>query len=202
MIVVKTFLRLLVCVGFFTTASAQEAGYAICVTCHGADGAGNVALNSPAIAGQESWYLETQLKNFKTGIRGTHKADMYGMQMRPMAMTLADDAAITRLSAYISSMEPAMITNTVEGNIGTGKALYAVCAACHGQDAKGLKAMNSPDLTTQQDWYLVRQLQNFKSGVRGSDPKDVFGQQMRPMAMILANDQAINDVAAYINSLR
>ena len=202
MIVVKTFLRLLVCVGFFTTASAQEAGYAICVTCHGADGAGNVALNSPAIAGQESWYLETQLKNFKTGIRGTHKADMYGMQMRPMAMTLADDAAVTRVSAYISSMEPALVTNTVEGNIGTGKALYAVCAACHGQDAKGLKAMNSPDLTTQQDWYLVRQLQNFKSGVRGSDPKDVFGQQMRPMAMILANDQAINDVAAYINSLR
>ncbi len=202
MIVVKTFLRLLVCVGFFTTASAQEAGYAICVTCHGADGAGNVALNSPAIAGQESWYLETQLKNFKTGIRGTHKADMYGMQMRPMAMTLADDAAVTRVSAYISSMEPALVTNTVEGNIGTGKALYAVCAACHGQDAKGLKAMNSPDLTTQQDWYLVRQLQNFKSGVRGSDPKDIFGQQMRPMAMILANDQAINDVAAYINSLR
>ncbi|MCH8257535.1 MAG: c-type cytochrome [Proteobacteria bacterium] len=202
MTVVKTFLRLLVCVGFFTTASAQEAGYAICVTCHGADGAGNVALNSPAIAGQESWYLETQLKNFKTGIRGTHKADMYGMQMRPMAMTLADDAAVTRVSAYISSMEPALVTNTVEGNIGTGKALYAVCAACHGQDAKGLKAMNSPDLTTQQDWYLVRQLQNFKSGVRGSDPKDVFGQQMRPMAMILANDQAINDVAAYINSLR
>ena len=202
MTVVKTFLRLLVCVGFFTTASAQEAGYAICVTCHGADGAGNVALNSPAIAGQESWYLETQLKNFKTGIRGTHKADMYGMQMRPMAMTLADDAAVTRVSAYISSMEPALVTNTVEGNIGTGKALYAVCAACHGQDAKGLKAMNSPDLTTQQDWYLVRQLQNFKSGVRGSDPKDVLGQQMRPMAMILANDQAINDVAAYINSLR
>jgi len=202
MTVVKTFLRLLVCIGFFTTATAQEAGYAICVTCHGVDGAGNVALNSPAIAGQESWYLETQLKNFKTGIRGTHKADMYGMQMRPMVMTLADDAAITRVSAYISSMDPALVTNTVEGNIGTGKALYAVCAACHGQDAKGLKAMNSPDLTIQQDWYLVRQLQNFKSGVRGSDPKDVFGQQMRPMAMILANDQAINDVVAYINSLR
>jgi len=202
MVVVKTFLRLLLCIVFYASATAQEAGYAICVTCHGADGAGNVALNSPAIAGQESWYLETQLKNFKTGIRGTHKADMYGMQMRPMAMTLADDAAVTRVSEYVSSMESATLPNTIEGNIDTGKALYAVCAACHGQDAKGLKAMNSPDLTTQQDWYLVRQLQNFKSGVRGSDPKDVFGQQMRPMAMILANDQAINDVVAYINSLR
>ena len=202
MIVMKTFLRLLVCVGFFTTATAQEAGYAICVTCHGVDGAGNIALNSPAIAGQASWYLETQLKNFKSGIRGTHKADLYGMQMRPMALTLANDAAVASVSGYISSMPRATITSTIDGNVDTGKALYAVCATCHGQDAKGLKAMNSPALTTQQDWYLVRQLQNFKSGLRGSDPKDVFGQQMRPMAMILANDQAINDVVAYINSLR
>ncbi|MCZ6503331.1 MAG: c-type cytochrome [Gammaproteobacteria bacterium] len=200
--VVKIFLCFLSSIVFFTTAAAQEMGYAICVTCHGADGAGNIALNSPAIAGQESWYVETQLKNFKAGIRGAHKADIYGMQMRPMALTLADDAAVTRVSGYVSSMKPARITNTVEGNLDTGKALYAVCAACHGQDAKGLKAMNSPNLTLQQDWYMVRQLQNFKAGLRGSDPKDVFGQQMRPMAMILANDQAINDVVAYINSLR
>jgi len=199
---VKTFLCLLSSIVFFTTAAAEEAGYAICVTCHGADGAGNIALNSPAIAGQESWYLETQLKNFKSGLRGAHRADMYGMQMRPMALTLADDAAVTRVSGYISAMETAKITNTVEGNLESGKALYMMCAACHGQDAKGLKAMNSPNLTLQQDWYLVRQLQNFKAGLRGSDPKDVFGQQMRPMAMILANDQAINDVVAYINSLR
>ena len=199
---VKTFLCLFSSIAFFTTVFAEEASYAICVTCHGADGAGNIALNSPAIAGQESWYLETQLKNFKSGIRGKHKADMYGKQMRPMALTLADDAAVTRVSGYISAMAPAKITNTVEGNLDTGKALYGVCAACHGQDAKGLKAMNSPNLTLQQDWYLVRQLQNYKAGLRGSDPKDVFGQQMRPMAMILANDQAINDVVAYVNSLR
>ena len=57
--VVKTFLCLFSSIVFFTTTAGQEAGYAICVTCHGADGAGNIALNSPAIAGQESWYLET-----------------------------------------------------------------------------------------------------------------------------------------------
>ena len=50
-----------------------KASYMLCLACHGPDGAGNVALNSPAIASQESWYLETQLKNFKSGIRGTHK---------------------------------------------------------------------------------------------------------------------------------
>ena len=183
-------------------ASADQAAYAICGTCHGANGEGNVALNSPAIAGQESWYLTTQINNFKSGARGTHKDDMYGLQMRPMAMTLADDAAVAKVAAYVSAMSPKPMSATVTGNADAGKALYMICAACHGADGKGQKAMNGPNLTIQQDWYLVRQLQNYKSGARGADPKDVLGQQMRPMAMTLANDQAINDVVAYINTLR
>jgi len=200
--VVKTFVCLLSSIVLFTTVSAQEAAYAVCVACHGADGAGNVALNSPAIAGQESWYLERQLKNFKAGVRGAHRADIYGMQMRPMAMILVDDAAISRVSNYISAMTPVTISNTVEGNVIAGKALYGVCAACHGQDAKGNEVMNSPNLILQQDWYLIRQLQNYKAGLRGVDAKDIYGRQMRPMAMMLANDQAINDIIAYISTLR
>ena len=53
-----------------------------------------------------------------------------------------------------------------------------------------------------QDWYMERQLKHFKEGIRGTDPKDIFGQQMRPMAMTLADDQAILDVIAYIMSLQ
>ena len=51
------------------------------------------------------------------------------------------------------------------------------------------------------DWYLVRQLQNFRDGIRGSHPEDAYGDQMRMMADIFANDQAINDVVAYLNTL-
>jgi cytochrome c oxidase subunit 2 len=47
----------------------------------------------------------------------------------------------------------------------------------------------------------VRQLQNFKNGVRGNNPKDTYGMQMAPMAQTLADDQAMADVAAYIKSL-
>ena len=61
--------------------------------------------------------------------------------------------------------------------------------------------MNAPDLTLQQDWYLVRQLQNYKKSIRGTDSRDLFGNQMRPMAMTLTSDQAILDVMAYISSL-
>ena len=79
-----------------------------------------------------------------------------------------------------------------------GKSLYTVCVACHGAAGEGNKALNAPRLAGQEDWYIVRQLKNFKSGIRGADPKDTYGMQMRPMAMTLANDQAMEDVAAYI----
>ena len=61
--------------------------------------------------------------------------------------------------------------------------------------------MNAPRLSGQYDWYIKRQLENFKTGVRGTDPKDIYGAQMRPMAMILATDEQVLDVTAYIATL-
>ena len=52
------------------------------------------------------------------------------------------------------------------------------------------------------DWCLVRQLQNFKDGVRGTHQDDEYGFQMNQMASALKDDNAINDVVAYINTLR
>jgi cytochrome c553 len=82
-----------------------------------------------------------------------------------------------------------------------GKTLYATCGACHGQNAEGMEALNAPKMAGQEEWYTIRQLQNFKTGVRGSNPKDTYGMQMAPMAQILPDDQAMADVAAYIRSL-
>jgi len=87
------------------------------------------------------------------------------------------------------------------GNAERGKALYGVCATCHGPNGEGLREMNGPALAGREEWYLVRQLKNFKSGARGTDPSDIYGLQMAPMAQLLANDQAIEDMAAYLNSL-
>ena len=88
-----------------------------------------------------------------------------------------------------------------EGNAAKGKTLYTTCAACHGVNAEGNPALNSPALTGLQDWYMVRQLKNFKEGIRGGNPKDTFGAQMRPMAMTLPDEQAMEDVVAYILTL-
>ena len=89
----------------------------------------------------------------------------------------------------------------VAGDAAAGQPLYAVCAACHGAQAEGNPALNAPKLSGQGDWYLKRQLQQFKSGARGAHEKDVFGKMMAPMAATLADDAAIDNVVAYIKTL-
>ena len=184
-------------------ATKGKAAYAVCAACHGANGMGNKALNAPRIAGQEPWYLERQLKNFKGGIRGANPKDTYGMQMRPMALTLANDQAVSDMAAFLSSMpRSAPAASSVKGDVAAGKTAYMICQACHGPTGGGNKALNAPRLTGLQDWYIVRQLKNFKSGARGTKAGDTYGMQMRPMAMTLANDEVINNVAAYIATFK
>ena len=78
------------------------------------------------------------------------------------------------------------------GDAQAGKAKAAVCGACHG--ANGISASEAyPNLAGQQDAYLVKQLNAFKSGER-SDPV------MAPMAMGLSS-QDMDDLAAYFSGL-
>jgi cytochrome c oxidase subunit II len=87
------------------------------------------------------------------------------------------------------------------GDPARGQTFYAVCSTCHGPSGEGMKEMNAPALAGREEWYLVRQIQNFRDGIRGGHPDDVYGRQMAPMAAILPDVQAIEDVAAYLHSL-
>ena len=179
-----------------------QAFYAVCGACHGANGEGNIALNAPKLAGQEDWYVRRQIAYFKTGVRGTQTGDLYGPQMAPMANTLATDALVNNVAAYIAAMPDTPAQETVTGDIDTGRALFEpTCGICHSENGQGIWAVNAPKLAGMSDWYLVRQLQYFKSGVRGAHPEDEFGFQMTSMVQALKDDQAINDVVAYINTL-
>lgn len=200
---------LMVLCGWWLAAAASaadlEAGkraYAVCAACHGQQGEGNQALNAPKIAGQEAWYLKRQMEAFQQGLRGTASGDVYGQQMRPMAMAVSDPAALDNVVAYIASLPDVPAQPTVEGDVAAGQAAYAVCASCHGPDAGGMEQMGGPALAGQSDWYLVRQIENYQQGLRGYDPKDIYGNQMKPMASTLTSEQAIKDVVAYINTLR
>ena len=188
-------------------ASAQDLDngkkmYQICVACHGAEGHGNQLLNAPQIAGLDAVYLETQLTNFKHGIRGAVPEDLTGLQMRPMSMTLQDEQTIKDVAAYVATLTPKVPEDTLEGGDATkGQAAYAVCLACHGPDAGGNPALKSPSLKYLNDWYMLAQLKKYKDGLRGTNPKDIGGMQMRPMSMTLVDEQAMKDVIAHIRNI-
>ena len=159
------------------------------------------ALNAPKLSGQEDWYLRRQLNAYKAGYRGVHDEDIFGKQMAPMAATLIDDTAINNVIAYIETLPDNPAPATVVGDIARGEKLYATCGACHGPDGQGIWTTGAPRQAGMSDWYLVSQLQNFKHDIRGSHPDDEYGEQMASMAKFLVNDQAINDLVAYINTL-
>lgn len=177
-----------------------KASYAVCAACHGAGGEGNLAMNAPKLGGQGAWYLERQLRQFKLGARGTHDKDVFGKLMAPMAATLADDAAIADVVAYIATLPDTRAAATVQGNADVGRQRYVTCAACHGADGRGNSATNAPRLQGMSDWYMARQLANFRDGVRGTHPQDLNGAQMALVAGMLADDAAVRDVIAYLNT--
>jgi cytochrome c oxidase subunit 2 len=183
-------------------ATAGQALFATCTACHGSQAEGNRDLNAPKLNGQAAWYLVQQLKHFRQGLRGVHEQDIYGKQMAPFASLLPDDAAIRNVVAYIASLPDTRPAATVLGNPDKGQSLYTTtCANCHGHAGQGIWATNAPRLSNMSDWYMQRQLQNFRNDIRGSHPQDFRGSQMALMARVLADDQAIADLLDYVHTL-
>ncbi len=77
------------------------------------------------------------------------------------------------------------------GDPEAGKAKSALCAGCHGVDGNSATG-TWPNLAGQNEVYLIKQLQDFKSGER-ADPV------MKGMANTLS-DVDMQDIAAYYSS--
>ncbi len=183
-------------------ATAGAGNFAVCSACHGAQGEGNLQLNAPKLAGLDGWYIRRQIRNYQRQVRGTAEGDTFGVQMAPMAQTVTDAAALENVLAYIANLPDTAPAPTVAGDAEHGRQLFNTCALCHGSDGEGRWGTNAPRLAGMSDWYLVRQLEYFRDGVRGSHPEDVYGDQMNMMANVLIGENAIEDVVAYINTLR
>lgn len=201
--------------------------FKVCGFCHGTQGQGGPALDAPPLAGMEAWYVERQLLNFRNRVRGTHYDDVPGVQMSIVSGMVRNQATIENVAAYIESMEAGAPPELARGgvvagtarpfiwrsqyaalehpknpDIDNGKTLYVnTCTVCHGETAQGNEALGSPRLTDLPAWYMERQLQYFRDGLRGADPADTFGLQMAAFAKTLTDEQAIADVVAYIESL-
>jgi cytochrome c oxidase subunit 2 len=85
-------------------ATRGAALYAPCIACHMPDGGGNPAMNAPPLNHASDWYLLSQLKKFKGGIRGTNPLDSNGALMVGMSQTLADEQAMKDVIAHIMTL--------------------------------------------------------------------------------------------------
>ena len=187
------------------TASEAKRGkelFQTCVPCHGPAGAGRREVAAPGIAGMSTWYIQQELHKFVSGARGTNFDDAEGMHMQPMALSLATDEDVKAVSQYVASLPQPKHVSTLGGDAKAGQALYATCIACHGANGEGNQVLKAPRVAGVEDWYLTAELRKFKSGVRGTDPEDQEGQMMHNMTVTLANDKAIQDVVAYIETLK
>ena len=179
-------------------AAPPELGH--CAVCHGVELRGNVLLDAPNLSVLPPWYVQRQLEGYKSGLRApAGSPDLLGREMQPMAAALDADG-IRAATAYVASVPKYAPPPSVDGDAARGEGLYRTCIACHGERGQGNESLSSPPLAGQSDWYLVRQLENYRSGVRGSVPGDLWGIQMRAAAAVLQSDADVRDLVAYINS--
>jgi cytochrome c oxidase subunit 2 len=176
-----------------------------CVSCHGVNGVGNAALKAPPLAGTDQDYLIRQLRNFRSQVRGGEAPLGSAATMQAMAKAIPDDASVIALGRYISSFKPIQVRAepTPPGSpLNAGKAVFAVCIACHGSHGEGAPALNAPAIAHLPSWYITGQLQAFRDGLRGTHAEDTAGQQMRQIVTELQlDDDVVRALSDYVTSL-
>lgn len=73
--------------------------YKRCVTCHGPKAEGRKVMKAPKLAGQHSWYIEEQLKLF----RSQERKGGLAKRMYPYAARLTDEE-IEELSNFLENL--------------------------------------------------------------------------------------------------
>jgi cytochrome c553 len=78
---------------------------------------------------------------------------------------------------------------------------YSFCTVCHGAHGNGNVAISAPKIAGIEPWYLKRQLEHFRAGLRGTHVADIPGSEMQPVALQL-DDAAVQKVASYVATFR
>jgi len=106
------------------------------------------------------------------------------------SLILSGVVALTTLSTSFAA-EETKTAAPAKPDLAKGEASFAACAACHGADGNSAITTN-PKLAHQHPEYLVKQLQEFKSGKRAN-------AVMSGMAATLSEDDMKN-IAAWLTT--
>jgi cytochrome c oxidase cbb3-type subunit 3 len=156
-----------------------------CAQCHGSDARGgnsypNLTNGNAAWLGERSaTHIVNTVTNGRTGV------------MPALGAAIGGEEEIRALAQYVLSLSGSPHDTIKAFN---GKKLYATCAACHGIDGKGNKALGAPNLADDNWLYgwgeesIIKAIKNGKNNV------------MPAQATKLSPEQ-IHVVAAYVLSL-
>ena len=143
-----------------------------CAECHGVDGNADAGKDVPNIAGQQANYIVKQLKEFASGRRRNE-------DMTRISTALNDDDSVAVAAWYAG--KKALPGKAGDAKLadagrqiyedGNGDPAVQPCAVCHQSDGSGNARF--PRIAGQQKPYLTKQLGDFKSGRRATDPQMV-----------------------------
>ncbi len=177
---------------------AGEAKAGLCGGCHGFDGNSEDA-SYPRLAGQYADYIVKQVVDFQKGHRANNDT-MAGMAAMVGSVQDAKDIgaffAQQKMKGQLIKPRQEVVAKGErifkEGNPKTG--VYG-CINCHGERGKGKSASNSvfPVIGGQHKDYLVKQLKEFREGVRSNDPAGMMAGIARNLS-----DEEIDAVAEYL----
>jgi cytochrome c oxidase cbb3-type subunit III len=113
-----------------------------CAQCHGSDARGNKGF--PNLADRD-WLYGGEPETIKLSIlNGRHG------QMPPMGAAVGSEKDVESVAHYVLSLSGSA-HDSIKATAGREK--FAVCAACHGADGKGMAAMGAPNLTDKTWLY-------------------------------------------------
>ena len=82
-----------------------------------------------------------------------------------------------------------------------GAKIFETCSACHGEQGAGNKALQVPKIAGRSELQLVKKIQDYQRPSKSNKRVKATRAQMEEIAQSLPDQQAIEDVAAYITRL-
>lgn len=183
---------LLILTGAPAAVLATSAATAVCAACHGVDG-NSTDPAIPKLAGMDQEYLMRQLKSFAAGKRRdeTMSGIIAGIDPNDFSTLAAHYGKMKPVPGKVQDAQLAARGKTIydDGNTDSG---VPACAGCHQPDGRGNARF--PRLAGQHQAYVLKQLAEYKSGRRATDPL------MTTVGKRLTSDEA-KALAEYIAGL-
>ena len=193
-------------------AKAGQAKAGACAACHGVDGnPGDPQY--PRIAGMPERYVARQLALFKAGIRTSGMAAVMAPMAAPLSAQdmrdvgayfaqqkagagIADDSAIA--SGPYAGMKFYEVGQKLFRGGDPARGIPA-CMACHGPAGTGNPGPAFPHIGGQQSAYVVRRLQEYRTGTTTEQDHHLFDM----MATVAKNlsDEEIQALGSYLQGL-